>query len=463
MNSIDTQHGPVMQNRVSSVILFIVVALCPLPFGSTDPIAPAIWCIVLGVGLISTSLELLDGRHVVLVGLTLILIVVYAVVLHEQISVHPFFVGATPHSIWREVEEILEMSIEPSVSIVRNQPLLALGPPTTAMLAFLCSLGVCGDRERARQLLTVIALSGAVYAVYGIGAYIVDPSKILWREKQAYFTVLTSTFINRNTAAAYFGSCALIWLVILLEYVRSRLPERDLNWTRILQDTISRPPRRIVLAISAFFVCLSALFLTGSRGGVMVSLSMCLVATILSLRKIMTVGRKFWRTLLWLGLAVAILMQVMGAGIRGRVDSEGLASVGRLETYRATLKMIGDHPWFGTGQGTFAWSYPAYRNDNISAWGVWDRAHSTPLEVAAEMGIPLAVILCAWWLLVLGVLWHGVQTRRRDLSVPLAALCISGIALLHSTIDFSLQIPGFTIMVFALIGAGLAQSFRPRG
>jgi hypothetical protein len=27
-------------------------------------------------------------------------------------------------------------------------------------------------------------------------------------------------------------------------------------------------------------------------------------------------------------------------------------------------------------------------------------------------------------------------------------------------IDFSLQIPGFALMVFALVGAGLAQSFR---
>ena len=52
--------------------------------------------------------------------------------------------------------------------------------------------------------------------------------------------------------------------------------------------------------------------------------------------------------------------------------------------------MIADHPWFGTGLGTFVWSFPAYRSANISLWGVWDLAHSTPLELAADLGLPLA-------------------------------------------------------------------------
>jgi hypothetical protein len=46
--------------------------------------------------------------------------------------------------------------------------------------------------------------------------------------------------------------------------------------------------------------------------------------------------------------------------------------------------------------------------------------------------------------------------------VPIAALMIAVLALLHSLIDFSLQIPGYAIIVFALLGAGLAQSFSSR-
>ena len=70
--------------------------------------------------------------------------------------------------------------------------------------------------------------------------------------------------------------------------------------------------------------------------------------------------------------------------------------------------------------------------------------------------------MVAGWLLVLGMLVGGIFRRRRDLSVPVAALCSAILAVLHSLIDFSLQIPGYAIVVFAIVGAGLAQSFPSR-
>ena len=47
--------------------------------------------------------------------------------------------------------------------------------------------------------------------------------------------------------------------------------------------------------------------------------------------------------------------------------------------------------------------------------------------------------------------------------MPVAALAVASLAVLHSLIDFSLQIPGYAIVALALIGAGLAQSLpNPR-
>ena len=36
----------------------------------------------------------------------------------------------------------------------------------------------------------------------------------------------------------------------------------------------------------------------------------------------------------------------------------GLSDEARLETYRSTLRMIVDHPWFGTGLGDFCVELP---------------------------------------------------------------------------------------------------------
>jgi O-antigen ligase len=157
---------------------------------------------------------------------------------------------------------------------------------------------------------------------------------------------------------------------------------------------------------------------------------------------------------------IVVIVQLLGAGVIGRLESEGLASGGRPETYRSTLVMIGDHPWLGTGLGTFAWAFPTYRSNVWKSWGIWDRAHSTPLEIASEMGLPIAGTVIAGWVGVFAVLSFGLWTRNRDRIVVVAALTIASLGILHSLIDFSLQIPGFAIVVFSLVGAGLAQSFR---
>jgi O-antigen ligase len=124
--------------------------------------------------------------------------------------------------------------------------------------------------------------------------------------------------------------------------------------------------------------------------------------------------------------------------------------------------MIADNPWLGTGQGTFAAAFPAYRSSEASMWGVWDIAHNTLLEIAADMGIPIAALVALAWIAIFATLIYGVRHRNRDVIIPTSALAVAMLAVLHSLIDFSLQIPGYGIVALALIGAGLAQSFPSR-
>lgn len=448
-------------NRISTFLLFATVAAAPLPYGSTNPPAIAFWCIILGIATIAASPRGLRSGQFALLGLAAIIIAAYGLVLHEQLATTPWF--AAPEPIWHEASEALGISIEPSVSIARHQPFFALGASLADMLALICSFIVCTDRNRARQLLKVVAWSGVAYAIYGIAAFLIDPTKILWREKQAYLDVLTATFINRNTAAVYFGSCAIVWLLLLCERIHRQFPSGSIRWRRVLSWLFSNVPPAVVVAFSMLFICLAAMFMTGSRAGVVFSLIMLVIAfTMFFYRDLPRRSGVF--VVMAAGAAVGlVLLQVMGAGVSGRFDLQGLADEGRLETYRSTLRMIGDHPWFGTGLGTFVWSFPAYRSANVSMWGVWEIAHSTALELAAELGLPLAGLVVIAWIVVLAVLVRGVRIRRRDVIVPATALSVAVLALVHSLIDFSLQIPGYAIVVFALLGAGLSQSFPSHG
>jgi hypothetical protein len=83
------------------------------------------------------------------------------------------------------------------------------------------------------------------------------------------------------------------------------------------------------------------------------------------------------------------------------------------------------------------------------------------LEIAAEQGLIFCAAVLLAWLLVFLLLIRGVRQRRGNKLIVIAALAVAAISCFHSLIDFSLQIPGFTLPILAVVGAGLAQSVAP--
>jgi len=448
--------APIKTNKISSLILYAVVAGAPFPFGSTSHSAIAVWCGVLGIGLLFASPRGLNKSHLALLAGIGIIIAAYGFVLHEQLSDTPWI--ATPDPIWAQASAALGVPITPSVSIVRYEPFYALGAPLACLLALICGLIVANDRDHAALALRVMAWSGAVYAAYGIASLLLDPTMLLWREKTAYVGNLTGTFINRNTAAAYFGSCSAVWLLLLLQRIRERLPKGPIVWMKVPGQIVTDTHRDILIRFTVFFVCLAAMFMTSSRAGVMVSLLAMVIAFVIFFRRDLPRGKGLVVALVGAGCVALILLEFIGGNVGARFDVGGVADQGRIEAYRSTLRMIADRPWFGIGLGNFAWGFPPYRSASVSMYGVWDRAHDTPLEFAAEMGIPLTMVVAVGWVVAFGVLIKGILRGRRRAIVPLTALTVSLIALSHSLVDFSLQIPGYAIVVFALLGVGLAQS-----
>jgi O-antigen ligase len=433
----------------------MVVALAPLPLSSTEPETVPIWCLVLGVAVILASLLELRTPQLVFIGLVAGLAAAYGIVLHEQLSVHPWF--ASPQPIWKETAEMLQMPIEPSVSIARNQPLFAIGAPLAGLLSFLCGLMVGTKRSHARRLLGVIAWSGAAYAIYGIALALVDPATATFRVRPI---PLTSTFVNRNTAAVYFGACSVTWLLLVGEQIRQRV--LDEHGSRDL-TLINHQPLwlvQFILLLTMMVICLLATFMTSSRAGVSLSLVGFVVAVVGFLYRDL-VGRRGVFVAVGAGCGLALLTLYFLAGnVVARLYEDGLIDHTRLSLYRSTLRMILGHPWFGTGLGTFALAFPAYRSDDLSMYFTYDTAHSTLLEIAAEAGLPLAGLVVIGWMIAFGVLAYGVRTRRRDRIIPAAALSVGLVAVFHSLVDFSMQIPGFAIVVFGLLGAGISQSWK---
>jgi O-antigen ligase len=445
-----------LSGRIAAAILYAALAVPPLLFGSRDPITVAAWCGLLGAGLVFAPVRRLQRAHLLLFCGIAVLIACFGFVLHEQLSDHPWIAPFNP--VWEKASAALGKPLPPAVSIVRGEPFFALAHPLANVLALMLGIMVGTDSDRARKGVQVMAWAGVGYAVYGIAAFVVDPTYVLWREKTGYIGNLTATFINRNTAACYFGSCAAVWLVLLMGAIRRNQPPGPIRWRRAVRSLLQKTRKDVLVRFVMLFICLSAMFMTSSRGGVLVSLGVMTVTFLIYFAPDLPRRTGLLAIVLVCAATVLLLLQLFAGSVGQRIDAYGLGDPGRLSAWRSTLKIIADNPWFGTGLGTFAYAFPPYRSGDISMWGRWDIAHSTPLELASDLGIPLAVIIAAAWIVALVLLARVLFGRRSVLTLPLSALAVSMIGLLHSSIDFSLQIAGYSIVVFALLGLGLSQA-----
>jgi hypothetical protein len=198
-------------DEIALYLFCAVIALAPLPFGSVDETVVAFWAILLGVTTILVVPFRPSKPQMVLFLLASVVILAWALIFHEQTSDHPWLAKDLVDPIWQQASDLLGIPLPQYVSVVRNQPFFAAGAQMVAFLSLLGGFLLGDDRAFARAILRTIAWTGALYAIYAIASFIWDPGILLWRSKIAYATVLTGTFINRNTAAIYFGALARPW------------------------------------------------------------------------------------------------------------------------------------------------------------------------------------------------------------------------------------------------------------
>ena len=294
--------------------------------------------------------------------------------------------------------------------------------------------------------LRVFAYAGAAYALLALAFEFAAPDRLLLTEKRAYPGFLTTPFVNRNTAATFYGSVAIVCTLFV---ARARLG-RSMRGIGSLDGI-------------ALLAALAALALTGSRAGIVLSLLACLATYMTATRGFSRVRGRLRTPALLVG-AVPVLLAVMV--LSERVARDSLSGGGRLETYLTTLDMIAERPLLGWGIGTFEHVYPIGRDG--PAFGVWDRAHSTPLEWTFEGGIAFAAVMLAVYLLLarrLARLFADARAARRSGDPgeagmshrPLAALAVLALGLGHSAIDFSLDITGYLVPFAFVVGLGSAS------
>ena len=206
----------------------------------------------------------------------------------------------------------------------------------------------------------------------------------------------------------------------------------------------------------AVVIYATAVVLSQSRGGALALLVGLLVLWAALLRRDRVPARR---------VAVIVVVAVAAAGLllapafdrfAGRMDTLGAEAQQRMDIYRDTLGAIEASPLLGYGLGSFPALYRMY--DDRDLFYVVEFAHSTVLETVVELGIPAALLLFAAALWPVAGIWRGAGTRRRDQHIPALAAGVAAWAIIHSMVDFPLQIPAIAAGVCLVIGLGFAQA-----
>jgi O-antigen ligase len=452
MHRPQSEFAVAMLSSIQLWTAIVALVLAPLFFGSVDLFWVAAWIILLSISALCGAAGAMRSRQSQILYGFLVVCGAYAVVAFIQIT--PHVIDQLNDPIWQRANDLLGLDVLPRISSRAEIPSLAVGHFLLFATSFMSGFSVGTSSRNSDRLIQFAQYSILLYAIYGLAALTFTPNMVLWAPKLAYRGSLTATFINHNTAATLLGAGAILWFC----YGFSSLQQTSgFSSIRILLLTRSNEELavKIITRSAAALTCFFALLLTGSRGGLICSCLGLLVAILLM--AVDPQKRRFWRIAVWASVALAATVVLLSR--LGRIGSQGLFDDTRWSVYGFCVEAIRQRPIMGSGMGTFEDLFPSLRADNFYSWGVWDYAHSTILEIAVEMGVPIAAMIVIAALASLFVLARAAVKsegrRRRSLAA------ITGIAVLsylHSLIDFSLQIPGYLVPFGILLGCGLARA-----
>ncbi len=207
--------------------------------------------------------------------------------------------------------------------------------------------------------------------------------------------------------------------------------------------------RRIIINFVLLGIIFVSLLLTGSRSGIVTSIISLLIFSLLSIY--LKRSRSIRKKIKYIFIAIAIIAVFLG--IKNTTDKfmkTSFASSGRFLRWPNSLKIVSDFPVFGSGFGTYKYTFYLYDTDPSGVWST--HAHNEYIEGLTEGGVLGSLSL----FLLLGAIIFSIARMWRNRRHP--GIRILGIGILtslftvmfHSFFDFSLRIPS-NLLIFSLI------------
>jgi O-antigen ligase len=293
----------------------------------------------------------------------------------------------------------------------------------------------CVRDEDARQKFALaLIVFGALYAFFALAQELTSNGKFFWVYTPRFNGSIYGSYVNHDHYAG------LMEMLVPFPLVAS-------------MGHLLKGGKRALVAFCAVLMA-STIVLSGSRGGMLSFVLEIVVFATLTL-----VQRRNPRVAL--GVAAVCVLVLVFLVFLGKVQVLGrLGNLGpdmRLKITKDCLRMFSHRPVLGWGLGTFPTVYPGYRSFYTNLFV--NEAHNDYAQLLVETGL-LGFGMMLWFLVRL--YQYGLPTSRRwefkwDGAVSLAALLGCTGLLLHSFVDFNLQIPANAALFYVLCGLAASR------
>lgn len=457
----------------------MLILLAPLPLGSNR--SWALWLLMPFVALIWISIAHCAERRQRLAGAL-------------QAARLPLFLFGTVIAIQllqlTPLPDTLHALLSPKTydiwSMLRSDPTtISLDPSNTRIyLAFsliylsaFCFVLYFGQGQDNELLKLAYILVGSAFFQSLLGIFLFSISA---RYEIFHFSIFHNrtfgTFSYHNHLAGYLEMCLSIGLGLIVAQLGQQ--EGRPSWKKLLLDLlhfIDSPKMKLRLALVVIVI---ALVLTRSRMGNAGFFAALLLATVIY----MIASRKINRSLLILVTSMLIIdIFVVGTWVgidkvaerientRFYADATHDPRAGerqesveeRLLPASSTVPMMKDFLWFGSGAGTFYFAFTPYKPADVQA--NYDHAHNDYVELMTDFGMIGFTSLAGIVLLVIARVLKAIKTRRSiaakgmALGSLMAIICI----VIHSVVDFNLQLPNNALSFTIVLAIGWAALTTP--
>lgn len=160
-------------------------------------------------------------------------------------------------------------------------------------------------------------------------------------------------------------------------------------------------------------------------------------------------------------VVVSVLLAIATLGVYAGIDAAferyaqlartGQPEEGRVKLWKDAWPMIKKAPIFGSGLGSFQWTYPAYESLDPDLPAIY--AHNDYLQVVAETGIVgLALLLWAFAACFKSAVRNFLSNDLLVRGVGLATIGVLVAAAIQEITDYSLYIPGVAAVFILFLG-----------